>query len=262
MDYKDYYKVLGVEKNASQDDIKKAYRKLAKKYHPDANPGNKAAENRFKEVSEAYDVLSDAKKRAQYDQMRKLGAGGFTGSGDFQGFDFGDLFSGARSQGEGGTFTYDDLGTFGGLGDIFSSLFGGSRVRAESYGPQKGEDVVVELEVPFELAAKGGKTTITAPKAESCAACGGTGTKPGSKRVTCPDCGGRGSVSFAQGAFAVSRPCPRCLGRGVVGGEPCAACAGRGAASTTKKYVVTVPKGISSGHKEAASISSGVFQFV
>jgi molecular chaperone DnaJ len=244
---KDFYEILGVSETAKVDEIKKAYRKLAKKYHPDANPGNKAAEDKFKGVSEAYDVLSDPQKRAQYDQMRKLGSGVFTGGGGFQGFDSGGLFTGAGGQGR--TFSYEDLGGFGGLGDIFSSLFGGSRVKSETYGPQKGEDILVELEVPFELAVKGGKTTITVPKEESCAVCGGTGAKPGSKRITCPECGGRGSVSFAQGAFAVSRPCPRCLGRGVLPGEPCSACTGRGTVNTRKKFVVSVPKGMSSGEK-------------
>jgi molecular chaperone DnaJ len=244
---KDFYEILGVSETAKADEIKKAYRKLAKKYHPDANPGNKAAENRFKEVSEAYDVLSDPQKRAQYDQMRKLGSGVFTGTGGFQGFDFGAPFSGTG--GRGATFSYEDLGGFGGLGDIFSSLFGGSRVRAESYGPQKGEDTVVELEAPFETAAKGGKTTITVSKTESCNVCGGTGARPGSRTTTCPECGGRGSISFAQGAFAVSRPCPRCLGRGTLAGEPCSACAGRGTAKVRKKYAVTIPEGISSGEK-------------
>jgi len=244
---KDFYEILGVSETAKADEIKKAYRKLAKKYHPDANSGNKAAENRFKEVSEAYDVLSDPQKRAQYDQMRKLGSGVFTGTGGFQGFDFGAPFSGTG--GQGATFSYEDLGGFGGLGDIFSSLFGGSRVRAESYGPQKGEDIVVELEAPFETAAKGGKTTITVSKTESCNVCGGTGARPGSRTTTCPECGGRGSISFAQGAFAVSRPCPRCLGRGTLAGEPCSACAGRGTANVRKKYAVTIPEGISSGEK-------------
>jgi molecular chaperone DnaJ len=244
---KDFYEILGVSETAAVGEIKKAYRRLAKKYHPDANPGNRAAEDRFKEVSEAYDVLSDPQKRAQYDQMRKLGSGVFTGGGGFQGFDFGAPFSSAG--GQGATFTYEDLGGFGGLGDIFSRLFGGSRVRAESYGPQKGDDILVELEVPFELVIRGGKTTITAPKEESCTVCGGTGARPGSKRTTCPECEGRGSISFAQGAFAVSRPCPRCLGRGVLAGEPCSACAGRGTVNTTKKYVVTIPRGISSGEK-------------
>jgi len=243
---KDFYEILGVGETATVDEIKKAYRRLAKKYHPDANPGNKTAEDRFKAVSEAYDVLSDPKKRAQYDQMRKLGSGAFAGGG-FQGFDFGAPFTGTGR--EGGTFSYEDLGGFGGLGDIFSSLFGGSRVRTEAYGPQKGEDITVELEIPFEMSVKGGKTTMTIPRDEDCAACAGTGARPGSKRTTCPECRGRGSVSFAQGAFAVSRPCPRCLGKGVLAGEPCPTCAGRGAVGSQKKYAVNIPRGISTGEK-------------
>ncbi len=243
---KDYYEILGVGENASPEDIKKAYRRLAKKYHPDANPGNNAAEDKFKQVSEAHDILSDPQKRTQYDQMRKYGSGIFTGAGGQQGFDFRDIFSGAR--GGGTTFSYEDLGGFGGLGDIFSRLFGGG-VRAESYGPQKGDDINLELEIPFEDAVTGGKTTITVPKQDKCGACQGTGATPGTKRITCPECKGRGSVSFSQGGFAVSRPCPRCLGRGVLTGDPCTRCGGSGAIRTTKKYSVNIPAGVGSGDK-------------
>ena len=252
---KDFYEILGVGESADSDEIKKAYRRLAKKYHPDANPGNKAAEDRFKEVSEAYDVLSDTQKRAQYDQMRKLGGGMFSGGG-FQGQDFRDIFGGAgRGAGYGGGggsggggFSYEDLGGLGGLGDLFSRLFGGG-VSTGSYGPQSSEDIGLELEIPFEQAVSGGKTTITVPKEENCSVCHGTGARPGSKRTTCPECRGRGSVSFSQGGFAVSRPCPRCLGRGVLTGDPCDACAGRGTARRSKKYVVTIPPGVSTGEK-------------
>jgi molecular chaperone DnaJ len=252
---KDFYEILGVGESAGNDEIKKAYRRLAKKYHPDANPGNKAAEDMFKEVSEAYDVLSDSQKRAQYDQMRKLGSGAFSGAGGFRGQDFRDLFGAGGpgagfggGGGGGGGFSYEDLGGIGGLGDLFSRLFGGG-IRTDSYGPQRGEDVSLELEIPFEQAVSGGKTTIAIPKEEDCAVCHGSGARPGSKRITCPECRGRGSVSFSQGGFAVSRPCPRCLGRGVLSGEPCDACVGRGTTRTSKKYVVTVPPGVGTGEK-------------
>ncbi len=242
---KDFYEILGVGESATTEEIKKAYRKLAKKYHPDANPGNKTAENRFKEVSEAYNVLSDSKKRAQYDQMRKLGAGAYAGGG-FQGFDLGDLFSGAKGGGRG--FTFEDLGGFGGLGSLFGNLFG-SRVRPQSQGPRKGNDVLVELEIPFQLAVKGGKTTVGISKEDACKECGGSGARPGSQTMACPECGGQGSVSFSQGGFAVSRPCPKCLGRGVLTGDPCSACGGRGTVRGAKKYSIKIPAGISSGEK-------------
>jgi molecular chaperone DnaJ len=247
--HKDFYETLGIGEKASTEDIKKAYRKLAKKYHPDANPGDKSAENRFKEVSEAYHILSDPKKRAQYDQMRKLGAGGYAGGG-FQGFDLGDLFAGARGRGGGGggTFTFEDLGGFGGLGSLFSNLFG-SRVRPQHQGPGKGSDIQVELEIPFELAIKGGKTTVAISKEEACAQCGGSGARPGSQSVACPECNGQGSVSFSQGGFAVSRPCPKCLGRGVLTGDPCTVCGGAGTIRRPRKYAIKIPAGISTGEK-------------
>ncbi|UCF79536.1 MAG: molecular chaperone DnaJ [Candidatus Eiseniibacteriota bacterium] len=243
---KDFYETLGVGEKATTEEIKKAYRQLAKKYHPDANPGNKEAERRFKEVSEAYGVLSDSKKRAQYDQMRKLGAGAFAGGG-FQGFDFGDLFSGGGTGGGGG-FSFEDLGGFGGLGSLFSNLFG-SRIRPEAQGPRKGNDVLVELEIPFELAVEGGKTTVALSKEDNCKVCGGSGARPGSGTTTCQECGGQGSVSFVQGGYAVSRPCPKCLGRGVLAGDPCSTCAGRGTVRGPKKYAIKIPRGIATGEK-------------
>ncbi|MFH0777750.1 MAG: J domain-containing protein, partial [Candidatus Eisenbacteria bacterium] len=242
---KDYYEILGVGESASAAEIKKAYRALAKKYHPDANPGNKSAEERFKEISESHEVLADPQKRAQYDQMRKFGSRAFSGGGGSEGFDLRDIFSGAGG-GRGATFSYEDLGGFGGLGDIFSRLFG-SGVRAEGYGPQTGDDIAVDLEIPFELATTGGKTTFSVSKDDACQACSGTGARPGSKTTPCPQCGGRGSVSFSQGGFAVSRPCPRCLGRGVIMGDPCPVCAGRGAGRRLKKYAVKIPVGVSAG---------------
>ena len=202
---KDFYKVLGVSEKASADEIKKAYRKLAKQYHPDANAGNAAAADRFKQIGEAYSVLSDEKKRKQYDQMRRLGA-----------FGFGGRPGGSRPTGgftNETSFSFDDLGGLGGLGDIFSSIFDrdrkGSAPRAN--GPKKGQNVEYVVEISFETAVKGGRISITVPITEECATCGGGGAKPGTKTKRCTECKGLGTVSFGQGGFAVKRPCPACF---------------------------------------------------
>ena len=250
MAYKDYYKILGVTEGATADEIKKAYRKLAKQYHPDANPGDKQAADKFKEINEAHEVLSDDKKRKQYDDMKRFaGAGfqGFRGSGGQQNFNINDIFSrfGAGGGPGGGTFTAEGLG---GLGDIFSSIFDrGGRFRQQRYGPRKGQDLYAEVEVPFDTAARGGTTVITVGKSENCERCAGTGAEPGSRVAKCPQCGGSGMVSQAQGGFAVSRPCPQCYGRGEIVSQPCAGCAGSGQVQRARRLSVKIPKGTDDG---------------
>jgi molecular chaperone DnaJ len=243
MAQKDYYEVLGVSENATPEQIKKAYRKLAKKYHPDANPGNKAAEEKFKEISEAHEVLANAEKKRQYDQLRQMGKRGFTGTGGFE-----DLFRGRAGRGR--TFTYEDLGGLGDLGDLFSSFFDlGERTRRQRWGPQKGADMYAEIEISFDQAISGGKTLVNIKKEETCTVCGGSGAKPGTKLSTCPDCGGTGMLSFSQGAFAVNRPCPRCFGRGKIITAPCPQCGGKGQTFGRKKISINIPAGINDGTK-------------
>jgi molecular chaperone DnaJ len=241
---KDFYQVLGVPDSAAADEIKKAYRRLAKQYHPDANPNNPQAAERFKEISEAHAVLSDAEKRKQYDQMRRLGAfdgGGFRRSG-----------AGARPGPGGGpgpaqteeAFDFSDLGSFG-LGDIFSSIFGRGGRREEA-GPEALETVV---EIPFRVAALGGKVPVRLPLNETCRTCSGSGAAPGAKITTCPECNGRGTVTFGQGGFAVSRPCPQCRGRGKIPSTPCPTCHGAGEVRTEREVLITVPPATETGTK-------------
>jgi molecular chaperone DnaJ len=242
---KDFYQVLGVPDSASQADIKKAYRRLAKQHHPDANPNNAQAAERFKEISEAHSVLSDAEKRKQYDQMRKLGAfDGFArrpagaGAGPSRG---------APGGGFAGGFSTDDadLGDLGGfgLGDIFSSIFG--RGRHE----ERGESLETVVEVPFRVAMLGGKLPVTLPVTETCPTCHGNGGAPGATFSTCPECNGRGTISFGQGGFAVTRPCPQCRGRGKIPSVPCPTCHGVGEVRTERRVMITVPPGTESGTK-------------
>ncbi len=247
---KDYYKILGVSENATQEEIKRAYRRLAKKYHPDANPGDKEAAERFKEINEAHEVLSDPRKRKQYDDMRRFARTGFSGA-TFQGFDLNDLLGlFAKAQGGGRTFTFEDLGGLGDLGAIFSSIFDrAGHFRRARYGPQKGEDLYAEVEVPFELAAKGGKTVITIQRNQHCPRCGGTGAEPGANVTTCPQCGGTGTISVSHGAFAVSRPCPRCYGRGEIISQPCTQCGGTGHVQRSQRISVNIPAGVDDGSK-------------
>lgn len=254
---RDYYEVLGVSENASNDDIKKAYRKLAKENHPDAHPGDKMAEERFKEISEAYGVLSDPKKRQHYDQMRKFGfAGARPGVGfDFQGFDISDFFggfgtTGPRRTSRHGASIIEDFFGMGGLGDIFSQFFASEDGFGQtSYGPKRGQDVIVSLEVPFETAVLGGKAAFTINKEDACASCGGTGSKSGKVPEVCPQCHGSGMISMAQGAFAVSRPCPRCLGKGRVMTEPCNTCRGSGRIKRNKRYSINIPSATEDGKR-------------
>ena len=240
---KDFYKVLGVTEKASQEEIKKAYRKLAKQYHPDANPNDPSAADRFKEVGEAYGILSDPEKRKQYDQMRRLGAFGFgPGRGGPR------PGAGAPPPG-GGAFSFDDLKDFGGLGDLFSSIFdrsgrGGPQQQQQRQRPrQKGHNVEYVVDIPFEKAVLGGKISIEVPITEECATCGGSGAAPGTSLETCPECRGSGEVSFGQPGFAVKRPCPACFGRGKVPEQPCPSCMGRGEVRQSRKIQVTVPRG-------------------
>jgi molecular chaperone DnaJ len=251
MAQKDYYQILGVGEQASADEIKKAYRKLAKKYHPDSNPGDNQAAERFKEINEAHEVLSDSKKRKQYDDLRHFAHAGYSTGGFQQGFDINDLLRQFGRGGGGGrtqTFTFDDLGGPGGFGDIFSNIFDrGGRFRQQRYGPQKGEDLYTEVEVPFDVAAKGGSTVITVSKDDACDSCSGSGAEPGSKVEKCPQCAGTGMISVSQGGFAVSRPCPRCYGRGEIVAQPCTKCGGTGQVARHKRLSVKIPKGIADG---------------
>jgi len=249
----DYYKTLSVSENASADEIKKNYRRLAKKYHPDANPNDKQAEEKFKEISEANDVLSDPKKKQQYDMMRKYGAG--FGDGGF-----------GRTSSPGGVSFEDIMSQFGGgaqssgvgsFADMFSSIFGGQQAGGFGRGfksqrrnaPRKGKDILTDIEIPFEDSVNGAQSTIKLNIEQACGECQGNGVTPGSKTTVCPDCQGRGTVTFSQGAFSVSRPCPRCLGRGQIIGNPCRKCSGSGKIFGAKSIKVNIPKGIESGKK-------------
>ncbi len=254
MPKRDYYEILGVNENATADEIKRVYRNLAKKYHPDANKEDKNAEAKFKDISEAYNVLRDPEKRKKYDQMRKFGAfdGGTRGGFDFGGFDFGQFWQpGSARQRKSGSFSFEDLFGFGGLGDIFSEFFDrGDRIRRERAGTsQKGETLYYDLTIPFELAVNGGKQIIDVNLEESCNSCNGTGAERGTKLKTCPDCHGRGTISIAQGFFAVNRTCPRCYGRGAIIEKLCSVCLGAGEVKRAKKLAITIPQGIADGAK-------------
>ena len=243
---KDYYNVLGVSATATQDEIKKQYRKLAKKYHPDTNASEPKAAERFKEISEAYQTIGDPEKRKQYDQMRQLGAfGGFGGGARPSGGG-----RGGPAGATGGINMEDiDIGGLGGLGDLFGSMFGGGAGggRTRQRGPQRGEDVEATLEIPFRTAALGGTVPVQLEVTEECATCHGTGGAPGSKMQTCPECHGRGTVSFGQGGFAVNRPCPNCLGKGQVPTERCPTCNGAGDLRVRKTVQIKVPAGADTG---------------
>ena len=218
---KDYYRVLGVSDTASQKDIKSAYRKLSRQYHPDTNPGDKAAEERFKEVSAAYDVVGDAEKRKEYDEVRKLGpaAGMFGGGG------------GPGGGGPGGGFRFEDVGD---IGDVLGGLFnrgrrGGASARAgRGTGPHRGQDLEAELHLDFDDAVQGLTTTIHLTSEAACSTCHGSGARPGTTPHTCPQCSGRGVLDDNQGFFSFSQPCPNCGGQGYVIEDPCPTCRGTG----------------------------------
>lgn len=234
-DKRDYYEVLGVDKSASDADIKKAYRSLAKKYHPDMNPGDKEAEQKFKEVNEAYAVLSDADKRKKYDTYGHdafdptAGGSGFSGFGDFGGFDM------------------------GGFGDIFSSFFGGGTSSRRQNGPVRGDDVNVRITLSFEEAVFGVKKDITYRRTQRCAECSGTGAAKGSQPKTCTKCSGSGQIRVQQrtplGVMQTQRTCDACGGRGTVIENPCKACRGTGTVQATKTLEVSIPAGIDNGQR-------------
>ena len=236
---RDYYEVLGVQKGASEEEIKKAYKKMARKYHPDLNPGDKDAEEKFKEVNEAYEVLSDSEKKARYDQFGfagvdpnfGAGAGGWGGGAGGAGFDFGDL------------------------GDIFGSFFGGGfgggQARRNPNAPQRGESIRMNLTISFEEAAFGCEKELELDRYESCETCRGSGAAPGTSPETCPDCGGSGVVQTRRqtpmGVFASTAPCSRCGGRGKIIKEPCKDCRGSGMVRRRRKIQASVPAGIDNG---------------
>ncbi|MDO5134243.1 MAG: molecular chaperone DnaJ [Eubacteriales bacterium] len=229
---RDYYEVLGVEKNASDEEIKKAYRKLAKKYHPDMNPGDQEAEKKFKEASEAYAILSDQEKRAQYDQFGHAafdGTGGFGPGGfDFGGADFADIF-----------------------GDIFGGMFGSSRTRGSSNGPMKGANIRVSVRITFLEAVFGTEKELTLNLKDPCSNCSGTGAKPGTTPQMCPKCGGKGQVVFTQQSFFGTvrnvQTCPDCGGSGKIIKDKCPDCGGTGYISSRKTINVSIPAGIDNG---------------
>jgi molecular chaperone DnaJ len=240
---KDFYQVLGVPDSASQAEIKKAYRKLAKQYHPDANPNNASAADRFKEISEAHSVLSDADKRKQYDQMRRLGA--FDGMARQRSGAAGARSGGGPSGAGGFSAEGFEFSDFGGLGDIFSSIFGRGGRREE----QRADTLEAVVEVPFRVAMLGGKVPVTLPVNEPCPTCAGSGGAPGATWSTCPECSGRGTISFGQGGFAVNRPCPQCRGRGRIPSQPCPTCRGAGEIRSERRVTITVPPGTETGSR-------------
>ena len=257
---KDFYAVLGVSASASQDEIKKQYRKLAKKFHPDANQGDAKAAERFKEISEAYTVLGDEAKRKQYDEMRRLGAFSGFGGGAPAGSARRGPSPGASRDAAGGIHFEDfDIGGLGGLGEMFASMFGGGARQGPSRSRQaeRGQSVEVSLEIPFRIAALGGKVPVTLEVNEECPTCHGSGAAPGASFKICPECSGRGVVSFGQGGFAVNRPCPMCLGRGQIPTERCPTCNGAGETRARRTVNITVPPGTDTGTRVRLSGQGG-----
>ncbi|HVW79587.1 MAG TPA: molecular chaperone DnaJ [Mycobacteriales bacterium] len=245
---KDYYATLGVPEDASAADIKKAYRKLARQHHPDANAGDAKAEEKFKEVSEAYDVLSDTAKRKEYDEARAMfagggfrmppgaGYGGRPGPGGATTFDLGDLFGGATAGGGGG------------LGDLFGGLFGGGG-RGRASTPRRGADVEAEVTISFTDAAAGVTLPLTISGPHTCPICRGSGAKPGTATRVCPRCSGTGMSTNNQGGFAFAEPCRECRGRGLLVDDPCPTCSGTGEAITTRTLRARIPAGVADGKR-------------
>jgi molecular chaperone DnaJ len=227
---RDYYEVLGVSREATEQEIKSAYRKLALKYHPDRNQGDKTAEEKFKEAAEAYAVLADAEKRSAYDRFGHAGVSSAAGAGGFDPTifaDFGDIFGGLRD-------------IFG-----FGDIFGGGR----RGGPQRGSDLRYDLEISFEESARGVETAVQIPRQEQCDTCRGSGAAPGSAPSVCPHCNGRGQIRYQQGFFTVAQTCRQCGGAGRVITKPCAECHGNGVIARQRKLTVKIPAGIASGQR-------------
>lgn len=247
---KDYYAVLGVPKTASAEEIKKAYRKLARQYHPDANQGDKATEEKFKEISEAYDVLSDVKRRKEYDEARTLfgsGLGGYAGrpgSGGFN-FDFGDLFggTGGGAPGQSHTSAGDRIG------DIFGGLFNRGPRTAGGLRPRRGQDIESEVTLSFSEAVDGTTVSLRLTSSSACAACAGTGAKAGTTPRVCPTCEGTGAASRNLGNFAFSEPCRDCRGRGLLVDDPCPVCDGSGRGKSTRTIQARIPAGVGDGQR-------------
>ena len=239
---KDYYRVLGVSDTTSQKDIKSAYRKLSRQYHPDTNPDDRAAEERFKEVSAAYDVVGDAEKRKEYDEVRKLGP-------------MGGMFGGRGPGGAGapgGGFRFEDVGD---LGDMLGGLFGRRRGGAggpgpgRGTGPHRGQDLEAELHLDFEDAVQGLTTTIHLTSEATCSTCRGTGARPGTTPTPCAQCDGRGVLDDNQGFFSFSQPCPACAGRGFTIEDPCPTCRGTGIEHRPREVKVRIPAGVADGQR-------------
>ncbi|MCG5215184.1 molecular chaperone DnaJ [Streptosporangium sp. KLBMP 9127] len=249
---KDYYAVLGVPKTATAEEIKKAYRKLARQYHPDANQGSTETESKFKEVSEAYDVLSDAKRRKEYDEARALfgsGVGSYAGgSGGSRGggfpFDFGDLFGGTGGGAQSG-------GTGERIGDIFGGLFnrGGGQRTTSTTRPRRGQDIESEVSLSFTEAAEGTTVSLRLTTSSACTACTGTGAKAGTTPRVCPTCEGTGAASRNLGNFAFSEPCRDCKGRGLLVDDPCPVCDGSGRGKSTRTIQARIPAGVGDGQR-------------
>ena len=238
-DKRDYYELLGVSRTASADEIRKAYRKLAMKHHPDRNPGDASAEAKFKDISEAYEVLSDSGKRRQYDQFGHEGLKSAFGPG---GFDFARDFTHASD-------LQDILGSiFGEGGGFFDELFGGGRRRSRT-GPQRGSDLRFDLEIDLEEAVYGSKREVSLPINQECGYCEGTGVAPGSRRETCRHCGGRGAVVSGGGFFQVRQTCPVCSGAGTVVREPCKYCQGSGRLGVQQRLTLRIPPGVETGSR-------------
>ena len=240
---KDYYKTLGVAKTAKPAEIKTSYRKLARKFHPDSNQGDAKAEERFKEISEAYSVLSDEKRRKEYDEARSLFGGGFrvpTGTrnntGGFGGFDLNDIFSGAGD-------------AAGGLGDLFGGVFNRGRTNTAQNRPRRGADVETETTLSFGDAIDGTTVALRLTGEGPCPTCRGTGAKAGTVPKVCPVCAGTGQSSRNQGSFGISEPCKECRGRGLVVDDPCPACSGSGRAMSSRTIQTRIPAGVADGQR-------------